>query len=431
MLLSNLSLIQQVILLLAVTIIFFIGIYSLDLWFLTLISIFHARKNSPPPSISNWPKVTIQLPFYNESHVASRILDACINLDYPKNKLEIIVIDDSNDGTSKIVDKYRTQFNHLIKVIRRSTRKGYKAGALQDALEISSGEFISVFDADYTPSKDLLKIMIPYLYLKENVAFVQARWGYLDRDFSWYAKGIALAIDIYGVIDQLARFSMQLLPHFNGTAAIFRKNAIESVGGWKSDTLAEDLDLSIRLKLSGFTHIYLPWVVCPGEIPPTFQNLQTQQYRWARGFIECLKKYWLTILRSKRLPLFKKIDSLVYLHTYMIPLLSIIGIVTGLIYFAIFPTNFYLDNLTNSMLLGFHFLFSFISSSAPLVTIIATFSKYSGRMKEKILKLEGVVYLALVFSTLLLTYSKATIDGFIQKQGEFVRTPKIGGFRRR
>ncbi len=353
-----------------------------------------------------------------------------MNLDYPKNKLEIIVIDDSDDGTSEIVEEYRTRFNPLIKVIRRSTREGYKAGALQDALEVSSGEFISIFDADYTPSKDLLKIMIPYLYLKENIAFVQARWGYTDGTFSWYSKGIALAIDIYGVIDQLARFSKQLVPHFNGTAAIFRKSAIESVGGWKSDTLAEDLDLSIRLKLSGFTHIYLPWVVCPGEIPPTFQNLQTQQYRWARGFTECLRKYWLTILRSKKLPLFKKIDTLIYLYTYLVPLLSIIGIATGLIYFAIFPTNFYLDNLTNSMLLRFHLLFSLISYSAPIVTIAATFSKYTGGIKEKIHKLWWVGYLALVFYTLLMTYSKAAIDGFIKKKGEFVRTPKIGVFKR-
>ncbi|MEM4246368.1 MAG: glycosyltransferase [Candidatus Bathyarchaeia archaeon] len=417
---------QQIVLLALFTVVFLVGVYSLDLWFLTLASFLAKRGEGRAPAISDWPKITIQLPFYNEARVASRILESCLSLDYPRDRLEIVVIDDSNDGTSEIVEKYRERFAPLIKVVGRRKRDGLKAGALTEALKVSDGEFISVFDAAYLPSRYLLKRMVPYLYLGEDVAFVQARWGYIDDSFSWYAKAVALAIDIYGLVDQIARFSLGLVPHFNGTAAIFRKSAVERVGGWSPETLAEDLDLSIRLKLHGYTHVYLPWIVCPGEIPHTFRNLRAQQYRWARGFTECLKKYWVPILRSKRLSIMKKVESLVYLQSYLMPLLSLIGIACGAVYFTIFPSNFYLDHLKDSLLLALHLLFSAISYTAPLASATAAISMYDGGFREKVGKAVNLALLVLFFYSMLLTYSKAAIDALIGGRGEFVRTPKTG-----
>jgi len=202
------------------------------------------------------------------------------------------------------------------------------------------------------------------------------------------------------------------------------------VGGWQSDTLAEDMDLSVRLKLQGYRYIYLPWVVCPGEIPPTFKTLLNQQYRWARGFTECLKKYWFVILRSGRLSPFQKLESIIYLSTYVIPLLSVVGIATGIAWWLTFPDNFLVENIKNSMILIFNALLSVVIYTAPLVAATTTISRYQINFGGKIRKLENLVCLILFFYALLLTYSKAVLEGFFRKKGEFKRTPKIGGSSR-
>ena len=163
-------------------------------------------------------------------------------------------------------------------------------------MQKSTGEFIALFDADYVPPADFLKKMIPQLYLDDRVAFAQSRWSYLDGQFSWIAKAMSLAIDVYAFVDQRARYVGNLLAHFSGTCGVFRRKAIEDAGGWSADTLAEDLDLSIRLHLKGWKYIYVPTVVCPGEIPPSFDNLRHQQYRWAKGYSECLRKHGGAIL---------------------------------------------------------------------------------------------------------------------------------------
>jgi cellulose synthase/poly-beta-1,6-N-acetylglucosamine synthase-like glycosyltransferase len=402
------------------------GIYSLDLWYLTASSILKKKDVETPPPPRCWPKVSVHLPFYNERRVARRILEACSRLDYPRKRLEIIVVDDSNDGTTTIVKGFMRETKTQIRLIHRNTREGFKAGALQRALEASSGDVIAIFDADFIPPTNFLKRVIPYLYMDDRIAFVQARWTYIDGEFSWYAKAISLAIDIYNKVDQIARYLSNLIPHFNGTCAVFKKEALLDAGGWKTDTLAEDLDLSIRLKINGWRHVYLPNLEVPGEIPPTFKALKNQQYRWARGFTECLKKHWRALIAEKKLTLPQRLESIIYLATYTLCPISLIGMGLGIAYAILFPKNFYLENLKNYLLLIFNVILSSIIYTAPLAAATTTIFKSKETLKGRVQGFIKLIYLAIFFYTMLLNYSKAVIDGLLKGGGYFIRTPKIG-----
>ena len=248
---GNLTNLQQLVLFLVAMVTGLISIYAFNIWVLSLLSVRGRNKVADPPALDSWPMVSVHLPLFNEERVASRLLDACCKLDYPRDKLEIIAIDDSSDGTTKIAKEFESKNPDLVKVIHREDRSGFKAGALQLALEKSKGDFIALFDADYVPPRNFLRKMVPYLYADEKVAFVQSRWSYLDGQFSWIAKAISLGIDVYAFVDQRARYVGNLLAHFSGTCGVFRRSAMEEVGGWSADTLAEDLDLSIRLHLKG------------------------------------------------------------------------------------------------------------------------------------------------------------------------------------
>ncbi|MEM3507277.1 MAG: glycosyltransferase, partial [Candidatus Bathyarchaeia archaeon] len=212
---------QNILLILLILTIAIISVYAINWVLLTFLSFLNRKKNIESPKIEDWPKVSINLPIYNEEKVIARLLNAVLNLDYPKNKLEIIVIDDSNDSTTQIIKSYEEKYKGLIKFIHRNNRNGFKAGALQLALENSTGEFIAIFDADYVPKPNFLKALLPYLYIEENVAFVQARIGYLNKNQSWVTKAVALGLDGYCFIDQRARYASNLLAHFSGTNGIF------------------------------------------------------------------------------------------------------------------------------------------------------------------------------------------------------------------
>lgn len=423
---SGLNPLQQLILILTSMIIAVAGIYSLDLWFLTASSVLKKKDMGKPPPLSRWPKVSVHLPFYNERRVARRILEACSRLDYPRELLEIIVVDDSDDGTTEIVEGFIKEAETQIRLIRRRGREGFKAGALQRALEASEGDVIAIFDADYIPSRDFLKRVIPYLYMDDRIAFVQARWTYIDGEFSWYAKAISLAIDIYNKVDQAARYLSNLIPHFNGTCAVFRKKALLDVGGWNADTLAEDLDLSIRLKMRGWKHVYLPELEVPGEIPPTFKALKNQQYRWARGFTECLKKHWKALIVEKSLTIPQRFESLIYLATYVLCPVSLAGMALGGAYSLIFPKNFYIENLKSYLLLIFNVVFSSVIYTAPLAAATTTIFRSKDTLKGRVKGFIKLIYLTIFFYVMLLNYSKAVVDGLLKGRGYFHRTPKTG-----
>ncbi|MEM2988698.1 MAG: glycosyltransferase [Candidatus Bathyarchaeia archaeon] len=415
---------QQVVLISLSIVTTLLGVYGLNWLALTAISLRrHSSRRPRPKEPKDWPKVSIHIPLYNERRVASRILDACLALDYPRDRLEILVVDDSNDGTSDIVDGYKSKFPDLVKVLRRPDRSGYKAGALQLALRNSSGDFIAIFDADYVPPRDFLKITIPHFYEDDRIAFVQTRLGYLNKFSSWLTLGASLAMDAHDLIDQMARYKANLFPHFSGTGGVFRRAAIESVGGWSPDTLAEDLDLSMRLLLGGWKYRYLPEVICPGELPPTFSAFKRQQYRWAKGFTECLKKYWWRIIFGRGLSLPKKLAVLLQLSAYMVFPLSAIGMLLTIPYYLVFPMNFFFVNYWRLSITPLMVASTAAVYLSPMVVYGTAISKLHERWMDGLRRLAclGALACGIIFSN-----SKGVLEALLGLRSPFLRTPKYG-----
>jgi cellulose synthase/poly-beta-1,6-N-acetylglucosamine synthase-like glycosyltransferase len=422
---TGLTALQQLVFLLATVVTILVAIYACNVWILSLLSV-RGKKLPDPPAIDSWPLVSVHLPFYNEDSVAGRLLNACVNFDYPRDKLEIVVVDDSTDRTTEVARAFQSKYPNLVKVIHRSERSGIKAGALEVAMQNSKGEYICLFDADYVPSRNFLKQMIPYLHHDPRAAFVQARWTYLDGQFSWFAKAISLAIDIYAFVDQKARSDGNLLAHFSGTCGIFRREAIEDVGGWRSDTVTEDLDLSIRLHLKGWRYIYVPAVSCPGEIPRSFDVLKIQQFRWAKGFSECLRRYGGAILRSKKLGFFQKLEAIMHLGTYFMSPLTMIGLIVGLVYYSIFPPSFWLVGYWRYEVAWVTLLLSVVIYSAPFMASAVTLAAFSQSGASKLRRLSHLGYLGAVLYGLLFSNTKAAIEGLLYRAVYFHKTPKTG-----
>ena len=261
------------------------------------------RKNlpGPPPEITTWPKVTVQLPIYNERYVIDRLVEAVSQFDYPRDLLEIQVLDDSTDQTQQIagdcVDRYRA-LGLPISYIHRDNREGYKAGALQEGLRSASGEFIGIFDADFIPPADFLRRTVPY-FSDQKLAMVQTRWSYINRNYSALTEVAAILLDGHFVIEHSARARSGLFFNFNGTAGIWRRTSIDDAGGWQHDTLTEDTDLSYRAQLRGWHFLYLPDIECPSELPVEMNAFKSQQARWAKGLMQTAKKILPRVLRSK------------------------------------------------------------------------------------------------------------------------------------
>ncbi|WP_455369968.1 glycosyltransferase, partial [[Eubacterium] cellulosolvens] len=416
---------QQIILTLMTIITIMLGLYAINWSLLTYLSIKGRNKTPEPPQIKELPEVTIHIPLFNERNVAKRIIETCMKIDYPNDKMKIIIIDDSTDETTKIVESFEKQYPHLIKMIHRQDRTGFKAGALQTALDMTESDFVMIFDADFVPPKDILQKLVPYMYLDEKVAFVQTRSSYLNKNQSWVTRSTALAIDGYGIIDLRGRYSANLLAHFSGTGGLFRCSAIRSVGGWTSETLAEDLDLSINMQLKGWKYIFLPKITCPGEIPANFKLLRKQQARWAKGFAQCFKKHYRSIIRSPILSMFQKFEALMLLATYFVAPISVFSLILMPFYFSIFPISFFFHDYWLTILGPIASAFLTIIYISPLLLYGTTISELSEeRLNYKELtKIAGIG--ALGAGTLLAT-SKATLEGFFNIESQFETTPKYG-----
>jgi cellulose synthase/poly-beta-1,6-N-acetylglucosamine synthase-like glycosyltransferase len=282
----------------------------------------------------SWPTVTVQLPIYNERYVAERIIDACAQLDYPADRLEIQVLDDSDDQTRAIVQQRAAFWRAAgvdVQVVHRPVRSGYKAGALAYALPRAKGEFIAIFDADFSPEPDFLRHTIPHFLAdgREDVAFVQTRWGHLNRDYSVLTRSQALALDGHFVVEQQGRQAAGFFFGFNGSGGVWRRACIEdpAVGGWQADTLCEDLDLSYRAQLQGWRPLYLNHVTAPAEVPPQLTAFKRQQFRWAKGSVQTLRKLAGHVWRSDR-PLTARLFGLFHLGSYLLhPLLLLLVLV--------------------------------------------------------------------------------------------------------
>lgn len=290
----------------------------------SLIMVYYYRKTAKlplkqPPPLQDFPMVTVQLPIYNEYYVVERLLRAVCALDYPRERLEIQVLDDSTDETTELLERlcaeYRQQ-GFTIELLRRGSREGYKAGALRYGLERARGEFIAIFDADFVPRPDFLRRTLPY-FADPKVGMVQTRWEHLNEDYSFLTRAQALSLDGHFAVEQTVRYRAGFFINFNGTAGVWRRECILDAGNWHADTLAEDLDLSYRAQLRGWRFVFLPDVTTPAELPVDINALKMQQYRWTKGAVEVARKLLPEIWRSA-LPLRIKLEATVHLTSNLV-----------------------------------------------------------------------------------------------------------------
>jgi len=247
----------------------------------------------PAPEPETWPVVSVQLPIYNEMYVVERLINAVAGLDYPHDRLQVQVLDDSTDETTRLAEAcvaHHRARGLEIELVHRENRDGFKAGALANGLKTAQGELIAVFDADFVPPPGFMRQTVPHLIANLRLGFVQTRWGYLNAGYSVMTRAQALALDGHFVVEHMGRNRNGLLVNFNGTAGVWRRAAIEGAGGWQSDTLTEDVDLSFRAQLAGWQALYLPEVEAPAELPPQMAAFKRQQARWATGAAQCLVK---------------------------------------------------------------------------------------------------------------------------------------------
>jgi cellulose synthase/poly-beta-1,6-N-acetylglucosamine synthase-like glycosyltransferase len=393
-------------------------VYGVNFFYLTFIMLRSRPQAGAPPEPDLWPKVTVQLPIYNELYVTKRLVEAAVRLDYPASSLEIQVLDDSCDETAQIahqlVENYQARGVNIMH-IHRPERQGFKAGALANGLKLAKGEFIAIFDADFIPPADFLKSTIPY-FADEQLAFIQTRWDHTNRDYSLFTYLQSLAIDAHFVVEQYARFVAGYWFNFNGTAGIWRRSAIEHAGGWQADTLTEDLDISYRAFLRGWKAHYLRRVAVPGELPVSFSAYRRQQHRWARGSLECALKFLPTIW-SSRISIFQKLQSSLHLTGYGVHLLLFL---LGLLYPAILAISVRYPQLIS--LFNIAFLFN-ATAFAPTVFFLAS-QHQLGRVNWR--KLPTILFVSIFGTGMMVNTLRAAWHAFTLKKRTFERTPKYG-----
>src|SRR3954471_14099118 len=297
------------------TILFVLSIYGLHRYS-TIHTYFKHRKKAltgPPDSWQELPRVTIQLPLYNERYVVERLIEETVKMEYPRHLLQIQVLDDSTDDTAPfagaLVERYRT-LGYPIEYLHRTNRHGFKAGALQDGLKSATGELVAVFDADFIPPVEFLHRTV-HFFADPKVGVVQTRWSYLNRDYNFLTQVEAMLLDGHFILEHGARSRAGYFFNFNGTAGILRRQMIDDAGGWQHDTLTEDSDLSYRAQLKGWRFVYLPGLDCPSELPVEMHGFQVQQSRWAKGLTQVAKKLLPSILKA---PIPRRVKAEAILH---------------------------------------------------------------------------------------------------------------------
>ena len=377
---------------------------------------FRKRTLEPPGELSHYPVVTVQLPLFNELYVVERLIDAACAMVYPKDKLEIQVLDDSTDQTVDIVaasvEKYRT-LGFDVKHLRRTNRAGFKAGALKEGLKCARGEFIAIFDADFVPRPNFLLKTIPHFMTDPKIGMVQTRWEHLNSEYSLLTRTQAMALDGHFVIEQAVRNKVGFFINFNGTAGVWRKSCIEDAGNWQADTLTEDLDLSYRAQLKGWKFKYLNNVTSPAELPSEINALKSQQFRWTKGAIETARKM-LPIVWRANIPLRIKIHATFHLTNNLVfPFILLAGVLNVPLVFIKHTGmyNTYFDFMSI-------FVFAFIGS----------FLFYMFSQRDVYTDWQRRLFLFPVFMAgsmgFAVNNSKAVIEGLFKKRSEFVRTPK-------
>jgi len=399
---------------LSLTILFVFGLHG-------FVMIYYHRKYGhkipvPKDNLTEDAIVTIQLPLYNEMYVVERLINAVCAIDYPKDKMEIQVLDDSTDETTSIVAKAveaKKNEGFDISHIRRGSREGFKAGALKEGMKIAKGEYIAIFDADFIPQKEFLKRTLSY-FTDDKVGMVQTRWEHLNGDYSIITKAQALALDGHFVVEQTVRNKSGFFINFNGTGGVWRKQCIEEAGNWHADTLTEDLDLSYRAQLIGWRFVFLKDFTSPAELPAEINALKNQQFRWTKGAVETAKKILPLVWKSK-IPLRVKLQSTFHLTNNLVfPFILLAAIL-----------NVPLIFIKNS---GSHEAY-FAIMSLFVMASVSSFLFYLYSQKEIRTDWRKKIVLFPLFLAgsmgLAVNNSRAVFEGLMNRKSEFVRTPKF------
>jgi cellulose synthase/poly-beta-1,6-N-acetylglucosamine synthase-like glycosyltransferase len=394
---------------------FGMAIFGLNSFILTLLYLRSNSRQAPkspaPETGLLWPPVTVQLPVYNERYMVRRLLKSITALDYPRQCLQIQVLDDSTDLTtqliSRLVEEYRSK-GFDIQMIHRRDRAGYKAGALAAGLAQATGELVAIFDADFVPDPSWLRRAVPE-FSDPRLGCLQTRWGHTNRNFNLLTLTQALGIDGHFIVEQTARSRSGLFLNFNGTAGIWRRATIEDAGGWQADTLTEDLDLSYRAQLRGWRISYRPDILVPAELPAQIEAFKSQQFRWAKGSMQTLRKLFFRLF-SVDVPWTVRLGALIHLSGYAVqPLMLLMLLLT--LPMASLAKNFqHLFAWTSLIGFGPPFLYS------------VTRTESTPRLKDRLRILPFLILLGFGLS---LNNSVAVIEGLFGRGGEFHRTPKF------
>src|SRR5215212_5271146 len=401
------------------SVLFGLSAYGIHRYF--IIYLFLKHRNRPPKPAGHFeqlPKVTMQLPIFNEVYVVERLLRAVSELDYPRELLQIQVLDDSTDDTREITKSCAAKLRERgfnVSLIQRVDRTGFKAGALEVGLGEAEGDFVCILDADFVPQPDLLMRTI-HFFTDPKVGMIQTRWGHLNRGYSLLTRVQAMFLDGHLVLEQTARSRSGRFFNFNGTAGLWRKSCIEQAGGWQHDTLTEDLDLSYRAQLAGWKFIFLPDVVTPAELPVDMNGFKSQQHRWTKGSIQTCKKLLPTIWRS-HLPLHIKIEATAHLTSNFAYLLL------ACLCVLLHPSSGGPQNGWMRTLLVDVPIFLTASVSVAVFYICAQRELHPRSWLKEILLLPALLALGVGLS---LNNARAVLEAMFNHQSDFKRTPKYG-----
>jgi len=408
----------------------FLGIYILAMCFVLFYSFAQAhllyhfikfKKNMPPLVTPEWkdlPKVTVQLPVYNEKYVVERLIEAVAALKYPADKLEIQILDDSTDETITVIQEKIKAYPQVdFQYINRKDRDGFKAGALKWGLEKAKGEFIAIFDADFTPDPEFLLKTVPF-FTDAQVGMVQSRWTHLNEADSLLTRLQAFALDAHFMVEQMGRNGQGVFINFNGTGGIWRKTCILDAGNWEADTLTEDLDLSYRAQKKGWKFVYRPDIESPAELPPVMSAIKSQQFRWTKGGAECAKKHLLSVLKDG-FGWRKKVHATAHLLNAVIFIAVLLVSISSIPLWFAFYKGIIPPSLFQAAAI---FLFGFV-----IIALVYFFGNLSlsGFSGKNILRFLWELPLFLSVSMgLALHNGQAVWEGLTGKKSPFIRTPK-------
>src|SRR5438445_2866578 len=374
------------------------------------------KKPQSGPQLDPLPVVTVQLPLYNEMYVADRLIEAVCRIDYPRDRFEIQVLDDSMDETRGIAELAVRRFAAQgidIKYYHRTNHVGFKAGALEAGLKVARGEFIAIFDADFIPTPDFLQRLIPY-FSGSKIGMVQARWGHINQDYSLLTKIQSILIDGHFVLAHGGRYRSGRFFNFNGTAGVWRRLAIDEAGGWQHDTLTEDLDLSYRAQLRGWQFVFVSDLVAPAEVPVEMNAFKSQQHRWAKGSIQTCRKLLPRILRAK-IPLAIKAEAFFHLTAnFNYPLMCVLSILMAPSMVIRYNMGWYEMLLIDVPLF---FAATFSVCNFYMVCQREIYSDWRARLKY-------LPFLMSIGIGLCVNNTRAVFEALFNQETEFARTPK-------